>query len=334
MKRGETVAKLRLGTIGTSGITEQFIEAAINSGKYSLEAVYSRTQDRALLFEEKFKALKAYTDWEVFLNDPEIDVIYIASPNSLHFEQAKQVLIHQKHAIVEKPIVTSLPDLDRLIDLARQNNKVVVEAARHLYEPNFMTISKWIKNLPRVYGASLTYSKYSSRYDEVLKGGEPAIFSPNFDGGAVNDLGIYVVYAAIHWFGKPQGVHAFIQKVETGVDGKGMALLRYPDFDVTLNFGKINTSLHSTEIYGPDQTLILDGVTGLSEATLIDARTKEAQKLNLEEPAANPLSWEANEFADLILNFQKEESKVLLNKRLTLSRNVHEVLEQIRRHTK
>lgn len=334
MKRGETVAKLRLGTIGTSGITEQFIEAAINSGKYSLEAVYSRTQDRALLFKEKFKALKAYTDWEVFLNDPEIDVIYIASPNSLHFEQAKQVLIHQKHAIVEKPIVTSLPDLDRLIDLARQNNKVVVEAARHLYEPNFMTISKWIKNLPRVYGASLTYSKYSSRYDEVLKGGEPAIFSPNFDGGSVNDLGIYVVYAAIHWFGKPLSVHAFTQKVETGVDGKGMALLRYPDFDVTLNFGKINTSLHSTEIYGPDQTLILDGVTGLSEATLIDARTKEAQKLNLEEPAANPLSWEANEFADLILNFQKEESKVLLNKRLTLSRNVHEVLEQIRRHTK
>lgn len=334
MKRGETVAKLRLGTIGTSGITEQFIEAAINSGKYSLEAVYSRTQDRALLFKEKFKALKAYTDWEVFLNDPEIDVIYIASPNSLHFEQAKQVLIHQKHAIVEKPIVTSLPDLDRLIDLARQNNKVVVEAARHLYEPNFMTISKWIKNLPRVYGASLTYSKYSSRYDEVLKGGEPAIFSPNFDGGSVNDLGIYVVYAAIHWFGKPLSVHAFTQKVETGVDGKGMALLRYPDFDVTLNFGKINTSLHSTEIYGPDQTLILDGVTGLSEVTLIDARTKEAQKLNLEEPAVNPLSWEANEFADLILNFQKEESKVLLNKRLTLSRNVHEVLEQIRRHTK
>ncbi len=334
MKRGETVAKLRLGTIGTSGITEQFIEAAINSGKYSLEAVYSRTQDRALLFKEKFKALKAYTDWEVFLNDPEIDVIYIASPNSLHFEQAKQVLIHQKHAIVEKPIVTSLPHLDRLIDLARQNNKVLVEAARHLYEPNFMTISKWIKNLPRVYGASLTYSKYSSRYDEVLKGGEPAIFSPNFDGGSVNDLGIYVVYAAIHWFGKPLSVHAFTQKVETGVDGKGMALLRYPDFDVTLNFGKINTSLHSTEIYGPDQTLILDGVTGLSEATLIDARTKEAQKLNLEEPAANPLSWEANEFADLILNFQKEESKVLLSKRLTLSRNVHEVLEQIRRHTK
>ena len=334
MKRGETVAKLRLGTIGTSGITEQFIEAAINSGKYSLEAVYSRTQDRALLFKEKFKALKAYTDWEVFLNDPEIDVIYIASPNSLHFEQAKQVLIHQKHAIVEKPIVTSLPHLDRLIDLARQNNKVLVEAARHLYEPNFMTISKWIKNLPRVYGASLTYSKYSSRYDEVLKGGEPAIFSPNFDGGSVNDLGIYVVYAAIHWFGKPLSVHAFTQKVETGVDGKGMALLRYPDFDVTLNFGKINTSLHSTEIYGPDQTLILDGVTGLSEATLIDARTKQAQKLNLEEPAANPLSWEANEFADLILNFQKEESKVLLSKRLTLSRNVHEVLEQIRRHTK
>lgn len=328
------MAKLRLGTIGTSGITEQFIEAAVNTGKYHLEAVYSRTENRARLFKEKFQAVKAHSNWEAFLTDSEIDVVYIASPNSLHFSQAKQVLTHKKHVIIEKPMVTSLPDLDTLIELAKQNNKVVVEAARHLYEPNFISISNRIKRLSHVNGASLTYSKYSSRYDEVLKGQEPGIFSTDFDGGAVNDLGIYVVYAAVHWFGKPQSVHAFTQKVETGVDGKGMALLRYQDFDVSLHFGKINTSIHSTEIYGPDQTLVLDGVTGLSRATLINVRTKEAQKLNLEEPADNPLSWEANEFADLILNFEKEESKATLNKWLDLSRNVHEVLKEIRQQTR
>lgn len=328
------MTKLKLGTIGTSGITEQFIEAALNTGKYSLEAVYSRTEDRALLFKEKFQAVKAYTDWKAFLNDPEIDVIYIASPNSLHFEQAKQVLEHQKHAIVEKPMVTSLPDLDTLINLAKENNKMVVEAARHLYEPNFIKISKMIRNLPKVYGASLTYSKYSSRYDEVLKGQEPAIFSTKFDGGAVNDLGIYVVYASVHWFGKPNSVHAFAQKIKTGVDGKGTVLLRYNDFDVSLDFGKINTSIQPNEVYGPDRTFVLDAVTGLSEVTLIDARTKEVQEVTLEEPANNPLSWEANEFADVMLNFEKEESKAVLNNWLTLSKKVHEVLEEIRQQIK
>lgn len=328
------MVKLKLGTIGTSGITEQFILAAVNTGKYSLEAVYSRTEDRAILFKEKFGAVKGYSDWNSFLNDPEIDVIYIASPNSLHFDQAEQVLQHQKHAIVEKPIVTSLPDLDKLINLAKQNNKVVVEAARHLYEPNFIKISKMIQSLPKVYGASLTYSKYSSRYDEVLNGKEPAIFSTEFDGGAVNDLGIYVVYAAIHWFRKPNSVHAFTQKIETEVDGKGTVLLRYRDFDVSLDFGKINTSIQPTEVYGPDQTLLLNAVTGLSEATLIDARTKEVIEVDLDEPANNPLVWEAIEFADIMLNPEKEESKAALNNWLTLTKNVHEILEEIRRQTK
>ena len=74
---------LKLGTIGTSWITEQFIEAAIKSGKYSLEAVYSRSEEKAKQFKDKFKAVKAYADWDAFLKDPAIDVVYIASPNSL-----------------------------------------------------------------------------------------------------------------------------------------------------------------------------------------------------------------------------------------------------------
>lgn len=324
---------LRLGTIGTSGITEQFIEAALKSNKYSLEAVYSRSQEKASQFKYQFGAAKAYADWDAFLSDPEIDVIYIASPNSLHFDQAKQVLMHQKHAIVEKPIVTTLSDWDELIELAKQQNKLVVEAARHIFEPNFIKATELIQKLPKVYGASLTYSKYSSRYDNVLNGEEPAIFSTRFAGGAANDLGIYVVYAAIQWFGKPNSVHAFTQKVSTGVDGKGTAILRYPDFDVTIHFGKINTSLHQSEVYGPDHTLVLDAITGLSEARLIDVRTKDLETVPMDEPSDNPLIWEAVAFADVMTDFDTAESKNSLSKWWTLSKQVHEVLEEIRQQS-
>ncbi|MCC5894538.1 MAG: Gfo/Idh/MocA family oxidoreductase [Alkalibacterium sp.] len=322
--------KLRLGTIGTSGITEQFIQAAVKSEKYSLEAVYSRTQEKAAEFKNTFGAAKAYADWEAFLTDPEIDVIYIASPNSLHFSQAKDVLKNKKHAIVEKPMVTSLSEWDELIDLSKTQGKMVVEAARHIFEPNFIKVTEMIQSFPALYGASLTYSKYSSRYDNVLKGEEPAIFSPRFSGGAANDLGIYVVYAALQWFGKPKAVHAFTQKIKTGVDGKGTAILRYDEFDVTLNFGKINTSIHQSEVYGPDHTLILDAITGLSEATLMDVRTKETESVSLEAPSDNPLMWEAIAFSEVMTQFDTPESRNKLNTWWTLSKQVHEVLDEIR----
>lgn len=324
------MTKLRLGTIGTSWITEQFIEAVLDTGKYSLEAVYSRTENRATLFKEKFSAEKSYTDWDAFLSDSEIDVIYIASPNSLHFDQAIQVLKHQKHAIVEKPMITSLSDWDELIAVSKEENKMVVEAARHIYEPNFIQATEMVQNLSQVYGASLTYSKFSSRYDNVLSGEEPPIFSPKFDGGSANDLGIYVVYAALRWFGKPNEVHAFTQNIRTGVDGIGTAILRYDGFDVNLNFGKINTSNHKVEVYGADETLIFDAVTGLSEGVNMNSRTSETVPIRFDEPSDNPLSWEAHAFADIMNNFDAPESKETLTEWWTLSKQVHEVLEEIR----
>ena len=327
------MTKLRLGTVGTSWITEQFIEAAIDSERYSFEAVYSRSKDKATSLKKKFSAEKIYTNWENFLNDSNIDVIYIASPNSLHFEQTKDVLKNNKHAIVEKPLVVSLVEWSELIILAKKKEKVIVETARHIVEPNFIKTADIIKNMPKIYGASLSYSSYSSRYDNVLAGEEPNIFSSKFGGGATNDLGIYVVYAALYWFGKPKSVHAFIQKIETGVDGKGTVILRYDEFDVTLDYSKISTSTHKSEIYGPDHTVTLNAITNISEVDLVDVRTGEINNVSLDKPSSNPLLWEAYAFAEVIQNNKMHENKIKLEQWWELSKIVHEVLEEIRNQT-
>lgn len=323
--------KLKLGTIGTSGITEQFIEAAVKSEKYILEAVYSRTQDKADDFRKAYHGKKAYSDFEEFLSDSEIDVIYIASPNSLHFEQTKAVLMNGKHAIVEKPAVTSSEQWEELTALSKKQNKLVVEAARHMFEPNFLKVTEQIRNYPDIYGASLTYSKYSSRYDQVLQGEEPAIFSTKFAGGAANDLGIYVIYAALKWFGEPKSVEAFSQPIRTGVDGKGTAILRYDGFDVTLNYGKINTSLHQSEVYSADETLVLDAITGLATAEVVDVRTRKTSPIQLDEPSENPLMWEALAFAEVMSDYDSETSRTRIDEWWTLTGQVHAVLDTIRK---
>lgn len=321
---------LRLGTIGTSWITTQFIEAALDSQHYTLEAVYSRSIDKAEDFKERYEAKKAYADWTDFIKDPAIDVIYVASPNSLHFKQAMDALSQKKHLIIEKPMVTSLDEWDELIEKAQKEKCVVVEAARHLFEPNFIKVTEVIQDFSKIYGATLTYSKYSSRYDNVLNGEEPAIFSPAFAGGAANDLGIYVIYAAVKWFGMPKSVEAFSQRIETGVDGKGTALLRYPSFDVTLHYGKINTSLNHSEVYSSDATLVLDAITGVSQADLVDARTRDVQSIPLEPVSNNPLEDEAIAFAEVIKDPDSASSRAKLNEWHTVSRNVHVILDEIR----
>ena len=325
------MTKLGLGTIGTSTITEQFIEAAKLSGEYTYQGVYSRHMSKAEDFKKRFAAAEAYDDFDTFLNAEAIDVVYVASPNSLHFSQAKDVITHGKHAIVEKPMVTSLKEWKELTDLAREKGVVVVEAARHIFEPNFVKLTQLIKGFDGISGATLTYSKYSSRYDNVLDGEEPPIFSPKFAGGAANDLGIYTVYAALSWFGKPESVHAFSQKIRTGVDGKGTAILRYHGFDVTLHYGKIVTSTVPSEVYSLDQTLVLDAITGVEHAELVDAKTRERQPVDLEKSADNPLVWEAGTFAAVMKEPGSSENQKALEAWLKLSYDVHDVLDQIRK---
>ncbi|MDN6296240.1 MAG: Gfo/Idh/MocA family oxidoreductase [Alkalibacterium sp.] len=327
------MTKLGLGTIGTSMITEQFVEAAKESGLYTYRAVYSRHMNTANTFKDQYGAESAYDDFEAFLNDEAIDVIYVASPNSLHFSQAKEALMHGKHAIVEKPMITSLEQWAELTELAKSKGVVVVEAARHIFEPNFVKLTKMIQDFEGIYGATLTYAKYSSRFDNVLAGEEPPIFSPKFGGGAANDLGIYTVYAALSWFGKPDSVHAFSQKIQTGVDGKGTVILRYPDFDVTLQYGKMITALAASEVYSLDKTLVLDAITGVEKAELVDARTRESQEISMDKSADNPLIWEAKAFAKVMTHPEKDENKAKLDEWLTLSYNVHEVLEEIRQQS-
>ena len=91
-----------------------------------------------------------------------------------------------------------------------------------------------------VQGATFTVMKYSSRYDKVLAGDEPYpnIFTLKYAGGALMDLGVYAVYGALTMFGQPQSVVYYPTLCKTGVDAKGVAILNYDKFSVTLNFGK------------------------------------------------------------------------------------------------
>ncbi|WP_080146786.1 Gfo/Idh/MocA family protein [Marinilactibacillus piezotolerans] len=328
------MSKLQLGVIGTSSISEVFVQAALDTEAYTLKAVYSRTKEKAEKFGKPFNAEEYIDDFEQFVQHPDLDVIYIASPNGLHFEQTMAALNGKKHVIVEKPAFTNPDQWEEASQLAEKNDLVLVEAARHIHEDNFHTVKEKISQLDSIQGATLTYMKYSSRYNLVLEGEEPNIFSTKFAGGALMDLGIYTLYAAVSWFGEPEEAHYFAQKVRTGVDGKGTAILRYTDFDITLIFGKTATSTLPSEIYSIEKTLRLNGVVGIEALEEISTQDGSESKVDIHPAAENTLYEEAKAFAKVINQKEEPESKEKLAEWTELGKAVNRTLFKLRTSAK
>ena len=321
---------LNLGIIGTNWITKQFIEAAEASKEYRLALVYSRKLETAHSFAADFSCEGVTDSLEDFYKAKDIDVVYIASPNSLHFEQAKASLEAGKHVIVEKPAVSTLAEWQHLLAVASENDRFIFEAARNIHEDSFKKVSALLSDCgDDVIGANISFMKYSSRYDAVLAGEEPNIFSLDFSGGALMDLGVYVLYASVAWFGKPESVHYFARKIRTGVDGIGTMVLRYENFDVNMMTGKIGNSFLPTDIYTPTQTISLNAINSIDDISVID------QKGNVEKVPCtsleNPMIEEAVDFATVINNPTSEESKENYSNWCEVALTVHDIMETLRK---
>lgn len=318
---------LKLGIIGTNWITQQFIDAAHESGAWQLTTVYSRHQARASAFATKNHVTATYTDLHAFFKHGDFDAVYIASPNSLHFEQAELAVEYGKHVIVEKPAVASPLEYDQL-DACLQAHPDVrcFEAARQLHESNFQRVQAQIARMDQIQGATLTYMKYSSRYDAVLAGETPNVFSLKYAGGALQDLGVYLAYDAVGWFGMPDAVAYYPTLTATKVDGKGVAVLKYPDFTVTLNVGKTSNSYLPSEINGLRDTLVMDNPAELGKLTYY-AADGTPHDLGV-APDANPMLSEARDFARVINEPQRYDADYQAWREL--SRDVNQLLFNLR----
>ncbi len=320
---------LKLGIIGTNWITNQFVDAAIASKEYELTAIYSRKESSALAFGKPYGVSTVKTDLIEFVSMPELDVIYIASPNSLHFQQSKLAIEHGKHVIVEKSAVSTSAELAEVIALAKEKQCFYFEAARNIHEANFKKVSEILPQPEEIIGANFSFMKYSSRYDLVLAGEEPNIFSPAFSGGALMDLGVYVVYAAVAWFGKPESAFYFARKVPTGVDGIGTIILRYANFDVNLMTGKIGNSFLPSEIYSLKETIVLNAVNSIESIQVYNRQQAEFSVVEA-APEEQPMIAEARDFAAVITQPQDPNWQAAYEEWLVIAQTVHTIMEDLR----
>lgn len=314
---------LKLAIVGTNWITERFVQAALDTNQFELFAVYSRNQNTAQEFADKFGGARTYTDLNA-IGQSEADCIYIASPNSLHAPQAIQMMEAGKHVIVEKPIASNYRLAQKMFEVAEQRGVVLFEAYMSEYLPNFAVLKQNLDSIGRIRKANIHYCQYSSRYQKYLDGENPNTFNPKFSNGSIMDIGFYCVSAAVALFGEPKLIKADAVKLDSGVDGHGSVILNYGDFDVVLTHSKVNDSFLPCEIQGEKGTLQTDMIA-LCNSVSLHQRDKAPLDLS-QEQHANPMYYEALAFSDCVNHGEiKPEAK---QRALIVSKLITEIRRQ------
>ena len=185
----------KIGIIGAGWIAEKMAETVAAMNGYEISAIASRSIERARLFAAKFNIKKAYGSYEELVRDNDIDLIYVATPHSHHFQHTKLAVEHGKPCLVEKAFTANAREAAELLQLAESKGVFVTEAIWTRYMP----LSHKIKELldggaigePRLLSASLCYPLEDKE----------RITNPALCGGALLDVGVYVLNFARMYFG-------------------------------------------------------------------------------------------------------------------------------------
>ena len=252
---------MRVGTIGTSVITERMISALQQAG-HPVVAVCSRSAAKGREFADRHGVKKAYSDLESMLQDPDIDTIYVASPNSLHYGQARRALKTGHDVICEKPFTSTREQAVDLFETAEKHGRRIFEAITTLYTPNYRLLKANLEKIGQPRVISCSFSQYSSRYQAYLDGQVTNVFDPAYDGGALRDLGVYNLHFVTGLYGMPDTMQMVTQRGYNGVDLDGTVILGWQDKHAVLTQAKNCSAPNCVLVEGEKGTLMVQSSPG------------------------------------------------------------------------
>ncbi len=255
---------MKYAVIGTSWITEEFITGAKLVEDMELLGVYSRSYSKGKALAEKFGAPRVFVDLHDLARNADVEAVYVASPNSLHYEQSKLLLQAGKHVLCEKPITVEPEQLAQLQALAAQNGKVYMEAIMYMFNPVRPRLKASMQALGNITSAHFDFSQLSSKYPAYKRGENPNIFNPAFATGSLMDLGIYCIYPALDLFGMPKSIWSTASFLESGADGNGTAVFKYDNMLLTMTWSKLAQGFCGSEITGDGGTVTIDSISQLN----------------------------------------------------------------------
>jgi len=302
------------GILGTGKIAHQFAAALRHLPGAELGAVGSRSSDSAQRFADEFGIPRRYGSYAELVNDPQIEVIYVATPHSCHAGNSRLALNAGKAVLCEKPFTINVAQARDVIGLARERKLFLMEAMWTRCFP-LMDKLRWLLASGAIGEARQLTADFGFRAGHR---DEPRLFGPEFGGGALLDVGVYPVSMASLLFGPPTRIVSAANLGATGVDEEAAMILTHRGGELAV--------LHTAIRLDTAQEAIITGTQGrmrihspwwrpVAMTVSRESKSDESFEFPVE---GNGYEYEAQEVMDCLRSGKLESPLMPLNESLSI----------------
>lgn len=301
---------MKLGILGSGKIVKEILPVLEQVENIELVAIAARNEGKLEELVEEFNIGKYYIGIDDLLADPDIDTVYVALPNYLHYEAMDKAIAKGKDIICEKPFCGNLRESEDIFARAFAKGLIVLEAASHRFIPNALAVRDELKKLGEIKIVSFNYSQYSSRYDKFKEGEIAPVFDRSMNGGALMDINFYNVDYLSMLFGRPKAVKYF-PNMEKGIDTSGILYLDYGNFKaVAIGSKDSDASLVNTIQTDRGSIEITDAINSFSSFRIKESGKDVFREVNVNEPC-HRMVYEFREFLEIISQRDMEKAREL-----------------------
>lgn len=312
---------MKVGFLGTGRIATTLAKTFAQVEGVECYAVASRTLEKAEAFAKEHGFQKAYGSYQELAADPEVELVYIATPHSNHYADMKLCIEHKKPVLCEKAFTMNSGQAKEIAELAGRNGIFVTEAIWTRYMPSRRIINEVLES--GVIGKAFTLTANLS----YVIADKPRIVAPKLAGGALLDVGVYGLnFAFMHFGTEIERIESSVQFTDTGVDGQETITLFYKDGRMAvLTHGIYGRSDRKGIIYGDKGYMVVENINNPQSVSVFDTDDKLIKKIAMPEQISG-YEYQITESMEAIQNHKIESESMPLAD----SVYVMEIMDRIR----
>lgn len=270
---------MKFAILGLGNIAQKMATAVTRLPEVECYAVAARDLNRAKAFAETWGFEKAYGSYEEMLSDPDVELVYVATPHSHHYEQAKMCLEHGKHVLVEKAFTVNAGQAEELIALSREKHLLLAEAIWTRYMPCRKMIDDLIAE-----GAIGNVTSLTANLGYALRGVE-RMEKPELAGGALLDLGVYPInFALMTFHSEVKKVDSTVVKSPAGIDWINSMTMIFEDGKMAvLHSNMLASANREGAIFGDKGYMEIQNINNCEEIRLYDANYHLVKRIPVPE---------------------------------------------------
>lgn len=295
--------KIRWGIIGPGKIAHKFTKDLIQIEQAQVTAVASRSLDRSKVFAEEYQIDRYYDNYDQLLIDPNVDIVYIATPHNYHAELSKAALLAGKAVLSEKPSAMNKAEIEEVIELSKQKGLFYMEGLWSRFNPLIQEVYQKVQS--GTFG-ELKYLKADFGFFALNRPDDSRVLNPSLGGGSLLDIGIYPVFLAYLMLGKPTKIKTIPKFYKTGAEVQISIVFDYDNAQAVLYSGFVSETDCTAQISGTKGRVHID--TRWHEPTTYHQHTSDGSQTIEHEFKGNGFSYEIEEVHRCLQNNQYESS--------------------------